>query len=106
MEEIPFLKMGRHFRLENGDKIIVARNERECHILKKLCDKNDHLFEPADFPGPTVVLQGNSVGGAVEKLLFYTKLAVVKEMSIVHSHRGNDEIVKADFNKKFLQRLK
>jgi len=98
MKDIPILKLGRHFRLENGDKIIVARNEQECHKLKKLRDKNDHLLEPADFPGPTVVLKGNSVDDAVEKLLYYTKHAVSKKVSIVHSHRGNDEIVNTDID--------
>ncbi len=100
MRDIPLLKIGRHFRTENGDKIIVARNERECHMLKKLCDENDHLFDPADFSGPTVVLQGHSVEDAVEKLLYYTKRADSEEVDIVHSHRGSDEIVKADFNMK------
>ena len=97
MKDIPILKLGRHFRLENGDKIIVARNERECHKLKTLLDKNDHLFEPDDFPGPTVILLGNSVDDAVEKLLYYTKHATSKKVSIVHSHCGNDEIINADF---------
>ena len=102
MRDIPLLKTGRHFRLENGDKIIVARNERECHLLKKLCDENDHLFDPVDFSGPTVVLQGNSVEDAVEKLLYYTKRASSEKVDIVHSHRGSDEIVKADYTgKKF-----
>ncbi len=100
MKDIPLLKIGRHFRIENGDKIIVARNERECHMLKRLFDKNDHLLDPADFPGPTVVLQGNSVEDAVEKLLHYTKRVVSEEVDIVHSHHGNEKIVKADFIRK------
>jgi tRNA-specific 2-thiouridylase len=100
MKDIMFLKLGRHFRMENGDKIIVARNERECAALKKLYGKNYHLFDPFDFPGPTVVLQGCSIESAVEKLLQYTKRDICENASIVHSYGGREEILKIRLNSK------
>jgi tRNA U34 2-thiouridine synthase MnmA/TrmU len=100
MRDIKFLKIGRHFRTENGDKIIVARNESECIALKKLSDKNDHLFEPSDFPGPTVVLKGNSIEKAFEKLLYYTKHGLSENSAIIHSHGGKKEILKVSLDSK------
>lgn len=49
LRDIPLLKMGRHFRLDNGDKIIVARNEHESKSLKDLCRPGDHLLAPLAF---------------------------------------------------------
>ena len=46
IKDISLLKLGRHFRLESGDKVIVARNEHECNMLKKLCPARDHLLFP------------------------------------------------------------
>jgi len=67
IRDIPLLKVGRHFRLDSGDKVIVARNKQECKVLKNLCRESDHLLIPFDFSGPAVILQGDSLVDAVEK---------------------------------------
>lgn len=87
MKDIPLLKVGRHFRLESGEKIIVARNEHEGKTLKKLCPETDHLLSPADFPGPVVILQGASLQAALEKMLEYTKKSLPRSVCIRHTHR-------------------
>ena len=38
------LKYGRHFRLEDGTKIISGRTEQENKVLKALCDKTTPVF--------------------------------------------------------------
>lgn len=96
IRDIQLLKVGRHFRLESGDKVIVARNESECKTLKRLYRKKDHLLAPAGFAGPVVILQGNSVEEAVEKLLRYTKRTVGRISRINHSHRGKDKVIFLD----------
>jgi tRNA U34 2-thiouridine synthase MnmA/TrmU len=88
IKDIPLLKVGRYFRLKNGDTIIVARNEHEGKKLKRLCRKTDHLLVPVSFPAPTVILRGNSLKTAVEKLLHYTKRPVKKNCCILHFHMG------------------
>jgi tRNA U34 2-thiouridine synthase MnmA/TrmU len=93
MKDIPLLKVGRHFRLENGDKVVVARNEQECNTLKKICPETDHLLSPVNFSGPAVVLQGTSLEAAVEKMLEYTKRKIAEDAHIAHRHGGKTEIL-------------
>lgn len=94
MKDIPLLKVGRHFRLGNGDKVIVARNKQECNTLKRICPDTDHLLSPVNFSGPVVVLQGISLEAAVEKLLVYTKRKISEDARIVHRHVGRSEILR------------
>lgn len=91
--DIPLLQVGRHFRLEGGDKVIVARNDQECKKLKNLCLENDHLLAPVDFTGPVVVLQGSALGPAVAKMLQYTKRSVPENARITHRFMGKSERV-------------
>ncbi len=93
MADIPLLKVGRHFRLESGDKVIVARNEAECGILKRLCPEDSHLLFPLGFTGPVAVLQGKSVEAAVQKIIVYTKRAIPETASVVHWHKGESETI-------------
>jgi hypothetical protein len=93
IRDILFLKVGRHFRLDSGDKVIVARDRHECKILRNLCRKSDHLLVPLDFSGPTVILQGTSMDAAVEKVLQYTKQPVLETSRISHLHKGEYNII-------------
>jgi tRNA-specific 2-thiouridylase len=94
MKDIPLLKVGRHFRLGNGDKVIVARNKQECNTLKRICPDTDHLMSPINFSGPVVVLQGMHLEAAVEKLLEYTKRKISEDARVVHQHGGRSEILR------------
>jgi len=92
IRDIPLLKVGRHFRLENGDKVIVARNRHECEMLKKLYRERDHLLLPMDFSGPAVILQGSLLDVAVEKMLKYTKRSIQETSRISHLYKGKCSI--------------
>jgi tRNA U34 2-thiouridine synthase MnmA/TrmU len=93
ISDMPLLRVGRHFRLESGDKVIVARNEQECKKLRQLCTDRDHLLFPRDFSGPVVILQGRSLEDAVEKMLRYTKRHVPPAARIEHCYGGKTEVV-------------
>lgn len=94
--DIPLLKVGRHFRLASGDKLIVARNEQECKSLKNLFREKDHLLTPVNFPGPVLILQGSSLQEAVEKMLHFTKPVHRKNAQIKCRHQGEDQILFLD----------
>jgi hypothetical protein len=91
-KDMPLLKIGRHFRLENGDKVLVARDEAECNQLENLNRPEDMLFIPENFSGPTVLLkrdsgeepfpQGNSRNAAIRKIFQYTNAEVPKDVLI------------------------
>ena len=93
MEDIPLLKVGRHFRLETGDKVIVARDEHECKILKILHREKDHLFEPLGFSGPVVILQGDMVRAAIDKMMRYTKKPLDENSLVSHRRMGKERII-------------
>ena len=94
MKDIPLLKVGRHFRMDSGDKVIVARNKQECNTLQRICPDTDHLLSPVNFSGPLVVLQGMCLEAAVEKLLEHTKRKISEDARIVHRHGGRSEILR------------
>jgi len=93
IKDIPLLKVGRHFRLESGDKIIVAKNQTECRALRNLYRGEDHMLVPQDFPGPVVILQGHDIEAAVKKLLDYTKRLPGRDLHIACSHMGRKDLI-------------
>jgi hypothetical protein len=93
IRDIPLLKAGRHFRLDSGDKVVVARNKHECKILKNHYRESDHLLSPLDFSGPVVILRGNSLEGAVKKMLRYTNRPVQTTCRLTHMYMGKNKIL-------------
>jgi len=91
MRDIALLKIGRHFRFNNGDKIVVARNHHECKILGNLAHSEDHFLFPQNFVGPSVLLSGTLLDSAVEKMLSYTKKPVKEQARITHLYDGKKE---------------
>jgi tRNA-specific 2-thiouridylase len=92
MRDIPLLRVGRHFRIDSANKVIVARNEQEGRQLKTLCRESDHLLIPHNFTGPVVILQGDAYGFAFEKILRYTKKSIPEPPEILHIYRGKERI--------------
>ncbi len=93
IRDIPLLKVGRYFRIDRDNKVIVARNKHECKMLKSLYNKKDQMLVPLNFPGPVVILQGTSLKFAVEKMIKHTKHYVQETALITHSHNGKSQIV-------------
>ncbi|MFX1374418.1 MAG: hypothetical protein ACFFA0_01270 [Promethearchaeota archaeon] len=81
MEDIPILRIGRHFRYKNT-KIIVGRNESENKSLLLLKKPKDIIIETMDFPGPITIIQGKyddeSLNYAAKLTLRYSDLNQLK----------------------------
>ncbi|MEA3328746.1 MAG: tRNA 4-thiouridine(8) synthase ThiI [Candidatus Omnitrophota bacterium] len=58
VSDIQLLKYGRHFRLSNGFKVIIARDEKEIECLLGLAEQGDMIFDLADFAGPITIVKG------------------------------------------------
>ncbi|MDO9578928.1 MAG: tRNA (5-methylaminomethyl-2-thiouridylate)-methyltransferase [Candidatus Cloacimonadales bacterium] len=56
LKYLNFLKVGRHFRLNENMKMIIGRNNDDNEFLGKLCT-DEIVFQTADFPGPLGVVQ-------------------------------------------------
>jgi tRNA-uridine 2-sulfurtransferase len=60
MHDVALLKVGRHFRLTDGLKLIVGRDEGENGRLERMRQDEDILVSPNDFSGPSALLRGKS----------------------------------------------
>lgn len=54
---LQLLKVGRHF-WQDGDLIVVGRDEEENAVIKGLSQPGDKLVELVDVPGPTTLVRG------------------------------------------------
>ncbi len=57
MNDIQFLKFGRHFRINPRLKIILGRNQEENEKIALLAPPGYTLYLPEDFRGPTAVVR-------------------------------------------------
>jgi len=56
--DIRLLTVGRHFRMDAGNKIVIGRDNGENKVLMELAPHGYHLFMPHSFPGPVALLSG------------------------------------------------
>ncbi|MCK5451541.1 MAG: tRNA 4-thiouridine(8) synthase ThiI [Candidatus Omnitrophica bacterium] len=82
-ENIAFLKYGRHFRLKDGTKVIVGRDEKENDVLCSLKKNNDIILRLPEKNGPDVILKGINSDENIKK---------AAEMVISHSSSKNSEL--------------
>jgi tRNA-specific 2-thiouridylase len=67
LNDVHLLKMGRHFRLSDGVKLVVGRNEEENQKIGTFACDRDILLKVSGFPGPLSLLRGELGEGDVEK---------------------------------------
>lgn len=56
--DIELLKWGRHFRINEGTKIVVGRDQKENGMITSLREDVDTVLIVESFPGPTVLVTG------------------------------------------------
>ncbi len=92
IEDINFLKVGRHFRYKNT-KIIVGRNEFENNKLLTLKKPSDLIFEAKGVPGPITLVQEdynkNSLKFAASLTLRYSDFNQLKGQVIYGTDYNN-----------------
>jgi tRNA U34 2-thiouridine synthase MnmA/TrmU len=93
LNDVHLLKMGRHFRLSHGVKLVVGRNEEENQKIQTFAQGEDILLKVSSFPGPLSLLRGKSNEGAVEKAAaittHYSKAKDLKNAEV--TYRSGDE---------------
>ena len=57
---VELLKVGRHFRLADGSRVVVGRRHEDNLRLEKLFQPGDVRFEADRMPGPTTLLRGDA----------------------------------------------
>ena len=78
MKDVGLLKIGRHFRLKRGLKLILGRNEGENERLAAAHMPPHVILTPVDFKGPTGLLTGAPSKEDLERagniMAFYAKI--------------------------------
>ena len=57
VDDLELLRVGRHFRLPSGAKVVSGRDELENLILEKLARGDDYLFQASARPGSLILLR-------------------------------------------------
>jgi tRNA U34 2-thiouridine synthase MnmA/TrmU len=100
MDDAHLLRLGRHFRLPSGRKVVVGRNEGENNIIQRSTRMDDVLLVPQSVPGPSVLCRkpsgADDVTLAAGLLAAYTKGGVIVDVEVKDSHDGgNNRIFKS-----------
>lgn len=86
LRSVEFLEIGRHFRLNTGDKLIVGRDEKENNIILSRKKDSDAVFDVRDYPGPiaiiTDVISQESINTAAAICAYYSDTPKDKEVII------------------------
>lgn len=95
-EDLEALRVGRHYRIRPGLKVIVGRSESENDRLEALSAEKT-LFSPSDFPGPVILVLGVPdpmeyalIGGLIMR---YTKQMHRGKTISVRDPRGDTKII-------------
>ncbi len=93
LNDVHLLKMGRHFRLSHGVKLVVGRNEEENQKIQTFAHGKDILFKVSHYPGPLSLLRGvpdkNDIEKAAAMTVHYSKAKDLGKVEV--SYGGVDE---------------
>jgi tRNA-specific 2-thiouridylase len=93
--DVEKLKLGRHFRLPDGSKVVVGRHHKDNEDLQVLIREGDILLKQSDAPGPFTVLDGsateNDIQLAAALTARYTKTGASGETVFILVIRPGDE---------------
>lgn len=103
LNEINLLRVGRHFRLFDAEKMIIGRNEKENIFLEKYNVYNI-LIKVKDFPGPIVLYSGDTENSSFETVLKaairYSDAPLNSEINLIVTQNNIEKIFQSKLNNK------
>ncbi|MFH1478825.1 MAG: hypothetical protein ABIG92_03510 [Candidatus Omnitrophota bacterium] len=60
ISDIHLLKVGRQFRIHEGLKLFVGRDQRENELLVSFTEEGDHILDVIDMPSPIAIARGKA----------------------------------------------
>ena len=94
--QFEILRMGRHFRLDEKTKVVIARNENQNSYLETICPPEVTLLKCSNFGGPHAVLIGaenpQNLELAGKLILRYAQKPLPPECEIEKTLAGRAEI--------------
>jgi tRNA-specific 2-thiouridylase len=93
LSDVNLLKVGRHFRLSPGAKVVVGRNADENRRLQVLAREADFRFEVKGYGSPVTLLRGGADGREIHFAAAITARYSDAEGDRVLVHYGTDHAV-------------
>jgi hypothetical protein len=99
VRELELLKLGRHFRMGPGTRVVVGRNQKENETICLLAREGDRMLRTVTVPGPTVLVLGD-VTPAIEELtasltVSYSDARGDEPTVVMLSGKGNERTLSA-----------
>ena len=92
VKDIPVMKFGRHFRLEDGAKLVIGRNKEENEYLQNIDNDKYYHIRTIGLPGPHSLLSKGATkedkDKATQAILTYCKTSI--ESSYTLSYDGEE----------------
>ncbi len=88
LNDIHLLKVGRHFRLSPGAKLVVGRDEGENAKLMTLAQAGDVCFRATDFSGPVALARGE---------LTKEEIAAASSLTARYGQGRGEDTLKVDY---------
>ena len=94
LNDVHLLKIGRHFRLSPGIKLVVGRHEDDNQKIQAFSQDGDLLMKALGTPGPLSLLRGGSGNEEIEKAaaitVRYGKAKDFKNVEVQYRRVGED----------------
>lgn len=92
------LRVGRHFRLDTGDKVIVGRDQNENAEILSMLDESDVVLDVRDYPGPIALIphgasSEESIAKAAAVCIRYSDAPRNEEVAVVYKRGGKTNTV-------------
>ena len=89
IRDFQLLVMGRHFRLDTGEKVIIGRNHEENIKLLSMKNDSDAVMNVRDYKGPVAIIPHNPSEKAIAKAasicIQYSDTPIDTEVAVVYN---------------------
>ena len=100
IRDVQLLGIGRHFRFDTGEKVIVGRNQDENKKLLSMKDETDVVLDVRDYPSPiAIVPHGASkevIAKAASICVRYSDAPRDGEVAVIYRHSGRAYILSTE----------
>lgn len=97
IRDAELLAIGRHFRLDTGEKIIVGRNQSDNEILMSLKTDDDVIIDIAEYPSPIIMIPDGGSEEVIKKAasicVLYSDSPKEDNIKVSYDYKGKSNIL-------------